>query len=458
MKFSVNRTIPARHIFFIGANASFFPGRKKQNTMDLRTQAKRWPGDDSVIDRNCYTFLCQLMSAADGFHISYINRNLQKDEELFPASVVRDLQFFIASSKVPNARAFDEKKIPLDETRKLDDLFTQRALRNKKSLYVGSDANATSKKEQEIKAAVLPDKVSVRELKQFFEDPFRFQLAKSIRLPSLEENPEKELFEPIDLKAYDRSKLLREFVHSILSEDFSGYTKTEQEWILRRKFPNGIFGEMVQQKYNDMAADIAHKIQGEDLLIPATYQEKRETVLNNAGHLWSLMTTLDWYSQLDEHEHLLFTVKKNAGTVIDFIKMYLDALLIAASSNAKETMEKFHLRIYASANDSPQEKLFAIEPDAASQLLKLMFDRAFVKKYGKCAPVQLFSDSLILSFADYRYKLMCQNGPWEYFDGKNLFAPEKFSGFSIDNFKEEWITAIKEQTQLLAPIWSDENG
>ena len=457
-KFSVNRTIPARHIFFIGANASVFPGRKKQNTMDLRTQAKRWPGDDSVIDRNCYTFLCQLMSAADGFHISYINRNLQKDEELFPASVVRDLQFFIASSKVPCAQAFDEKKIPLDETRKLDDLFTQRALRNKKSLYVGFGVNETPKTEREIKAVVLPDKVSVRELKLFFEDPFRFQLAKSIRLPSLEDNPEKEHFEPIDLKAYDKSKLLREFVHSILSEDFSGYTKTEQEWILRRKFPNGIFGEMVQQKYNDMAADIARKIQGEDLLIPATYQEKRETVLNNAGHLWSLMTTLDWYSQLDEHEHLLFTVKKNAGTVVDFIKMYLDALLIAASSNTKETVEKFHLRIYVSANDSPQEKSFAIEPDVASRLLKQMFDRAFVKKYGQCAPVQLFSDSLILSFADYRYKLMCQNGPWEYFDGKNLFAPEKFSGFSIDNFKEEWTTAIKEQTNLLAPIWSDENG
>ncbi|MBR5412157.1 MAG: exodeoxyribonuclease V subunit gamma [Fibrobacter sp.] len=456
MKFSVNRTIPARHIFFIGANASVFPGRKKQNTMDLRTQAKRWPGDDSVIDRNCYTFLCQLMSAADGFHISYINRNLQKDEELFPASVVRDLQFFIASSKVPGAHAFDEKKIPLDETRKPDDLFTQRALRNRMSLYLDTVENQP-KKIQEPEKSVLPDKVTTRELKQFFEDPFRFQLAKSVRLPSLEDNPEKELFEPIDLKAYDKSKLLREYVHSILSEDFSGYTKTEQEWILRRKFPNGIFGEIVQQKYNDMAADIAQKIQAGDFLIPATYQEKRETVLNNAGHLWTLMTTLDWYTQLDEHEHLLFTVKKNAGTVLDFIKMYLDALLIAASSNTKEIAETFHLRIYLSANDSPQEKSFEIEPETASSLLKQMFDRAYVKKYAKCAPVQLFSDKLIMTFADYRYKLTCQNGPWEYFDGKKLFAPEKFSGFSIDNFKEEWTTAIKEQTSLLAPIWSDEN-
>ena len=79
-------------------------------------------------------------------------------------------------------------------------------------------------------------------------------------------------------------------------------------------------------------------------------------------------------------------------------------------------------------------------------------------KYGKCAPLQLLEDQLIQSFADYRYKLTSQNGPWEYFDGKRLFAPEKFSGFSIDNFREEWSTAIKEQTRLLAPIWSDENG
>lgn len=458
MKFSVNRTIPAKHIFFIGANASVFPGRKRPNTMDLRTQAARWPGDDSVIDRNCYTFLCQLMSATDGFHISYINRNLQKDEELFPASVVRDLQFFIASSGVPGAKEFDEKKIPLDETRAADELFTQRSLRNRKSLHIDGNVNNPPKIEIEGKPIILPDKVTVRELKLFFDDPFRFQLAKSVRLPSIEENPEKELFEPIDLKAYDKSKLLKEFVHSILSEDFSGYTKTEQEWILKRKFPNGIFGEMVQQKYNDLAMDVSQKIQSGDILIPATYQEKREALLSNGAHLWTLTTTLDWYSQLDEHKHILFTVKKNGGSTADFVKMYLDALLIAASSSTKDTMEAFILRIYLCSSDEPQEIPFAILPTDASQLLEEMFDRAFIQKYGKCAPIQLFSDALIQSFADYRYKLTCQNGPWEYFDGKNLFAPEKFSGFSIDNFKEEWITAIKEQTQLLAPIWSGENG
>ena len=458
MKFSVNRTIPAKHIFFIGANASVFPGRKKQNTMDLRTQAARWPGDDSVIDRNCYTFLCQLMSATDGFHISYINRNLQKDEELFPASVVRDLQFFIGNSGVPCAEAFVEKKIPLDETRPNEELFTLRAIRNKNSLYQAVTQEAQAETPPAQKPSILPDKVSVREFKLFFDDPFRFQLAKSVRLPSIEENPEKELFEPIDLKPYDKSKLLKEFVHSILNDDFNGYTKTEQEWILKRKFPNGIFGEMVQQKANDMAMDISHKIQSGDFLIPATYQEKREALLNNGAHLWTLTTTLDWYSQLDEHKHILFTVKKSGGSTADFVKMYLDALLMASSSSTKDAMETFFLRIYLCSSDSPQEVSFAIEPAFASQLLEAMFERAFIQKYGKCAPLQLFSDALIQSFADYRYKLTCQNGPWEYFDGKNLFAPEKFSGFSIDNFKEEWITAIKEQTQFLAPIWSDENG
>ena len=193
-------------------------------------------------------------------------------------------------------------------------------------------------------------------------------------------------------------------------------------------------------------------------MIPATYQEKREALLNNGAHLWTLTTTLDWYSQLDEHKHILFTVKKSGGSTADFVKMYLDALLMASSSSTKDAMETFFLRIYLCSSDSPQEVSFAIEPAFASQLLEAMFERAFIQKYGKCAPLQLFSDALIQSFADYRYKLTCQNGPWEYFDGKNLFAPEKFSGFSIDNFKEEWITAIKEQTQFLAPIWSDENG
>ena len=171
MRFAVNRVVPARHIFFLGANASVFPGQKKANTMDLRTQTTRWPGDDTPVDKNCYTFLCQLMSAADGFHISYINRNLKKDEELFPSSVIRDLQFFIAESEVPNKVAFDEKKIHLDEDRPDEELFTLRSIRNKLNRILEARTENTSENEPEEVQVALPDTVNTRDFKRFFDDP-----------------------------------------------------------------------------------------------------------------------------------------------------------------------------------------------------------------------------------------------------------------------------------------------
>jgi hypothetical protein len=61
------------------------------------------------------------------------------------------------------------------------------------------------------------------------------------------------------------------------------------------------------------------------------------------------------------------------------------------------------------------------------------------------------------TFSNYRLKLAGKYGPWSYFDGKNLFDPEKFSGFSHEDFSKEWEIAVMEQTRLLDPIWRDDD-
>ncbi len=458
MRFAVNRTIPTKHIFFVGANANVFPGRKKQNTMDLRTQAARWPGDDSTIDRNCYTFLCQLMSAKKGFHISFINRNLQKDEELFPSAVVKDLQFFLDHSQAPHADAFKQKNIPLDETREFKDLFTPRAIRKKNNLLRLSQEDienvfVTSKKDD-----VLPKEVSCTEFKKFFVDPFRFQLERAIHLPSTEDDPEKDFFEPIELKKFDQDKLLKEYVYAILQNDFSMYNRTEQEWILKKKLPNGVFGEIILQDCNNKATDLAISIQRGATLSNATYQKRIEHSFVNGNHAWTLGTLLDWHVSISSHEHNLFTVKssENVG-MADYIKMYLDALLLAASSTTKDIVESFHLDIYTYKNEEPARKSFSISPIDAATIIREIFNKSFVDKYQKCVPVQLLDSAKITTFADYKYSLTSSHGPWEYFKGKRLFAPEKFSGFSNEDFKTDWSNAVLGQVQLLKPIWSDDN-
>ena len=455
MRFAVNRVVPARHIFFIGANAGVFPGQKKANTMDLRTQTARWPGDDTPVDKNCYTFLCQLMSAAEGFHISYVNRNLKKDEELFPSSVVRDLQFFIGESACPNRAAFEEYKIPLDETRTDDKLFTIRSIRNKLNrVFVSPTENQTAQPQE--MQLTLPDTVNVRDFKRFFDDPFQFQLSRKVTLPSVENDPEKELYEPVSLNNLDKSILLKDFVQSILDSKKIKDSTTEQEWIIKKKIPRGVFGEVALSGINAESAIIFNLISESIVGKSIAYQEKLDVTLLEGAHSWTLRSKLDWHQVLADGTHLLFSVKSGSVFNTDFIKLFLDALLIAAAKQGAESTTHFELRMFSSRKEDVQKE-FTIDRNDAVLRLKKIYHRCFVENYRKCVPAKMYDERDMQTFVSYRSKLAGKFGAWSYFDGKNLFDPEKFSGFSRDNFLNDWNDAVSEQVRLLDPIWSEDN-
>ena len=455
MRFAVNRVVPARHIFFIGANAGVFPGQKKANTMDLRTQTTRWPGDDTPVDKNCYTFLCQLMSAAEGFHISYVNRNLKKDEELFPSSVIRDLQFFIGESACPNSAAFKERKIPLDETRTDEELFTLRSIRNKLNRVFVSPTENQVVQPQELQVA-LPDTVNVRDFKRFFDDPFQFQLSRKVTLPSVENDPEKELYEPVSLNNLDKSILLKDFVQSILDSEKIKDSTTEQEWILKKKIPRGVFGEVALNDITAESAVIFNLISDAFGGKSVAYQEKVEVSLSEGSHSWTLRSKLDWHQVMADGTHRLFSVKSGSVSNTDFTKLFLDALLIAAAKQDSESVSHFELRIFSSKNEVVKKEFFIDRKDAVLRL-KQIYHRCFVENYRKCVPAKMYDERDVQTFVSYRTKLAGKFGAWSYFDGKNLFDPERFSGFSRENFLNDWNDAVSEQVRLLDPIWSEED-
>lgn len=242
-KFIPNRIIPVKHVFFIGAGSSSFPGNIRKDSLDLRNTQKPWPGDDTPVAKNRYAFLCQFMSASESFHISYMNKNLAKDEDLYPTSIVNDIRMFLKKAVKDSAReyfnenraendgdnrgenegknrdenrtrsfaTFDEwetahkdslkniwpeKLIPLDEKRPYSDLFTPKEWRNK-ATYEGM-VNPVENEEEARKrtrffwqwedldelgytnANKFPERVSFRDLQKFLQDPFQFRIDKTL--------------------------------------------------------------------------------------------------------------------------------------------------------------------------------------------------------------------------------------------------------------------------------------
>jgi exodeoxyribonuclease V gamma subunit len=89
------RPIPFKIVYIVGLGEGGFPGRDERSTLDLR-RLRRRVGDVSSTDAGRYLFLETLSSVRAKLVLSYVERDLQKDEELFPCSVLKQLMAFAA--------------------------------------------------------------------------------------------------------------------------------------------------------------------------------------------------------------------------------------------------------------------------------------------------------------------------------------------------------------------------
>lgn len=112
------RPVPFKQVFVLGLGANGFPGRTSSTTLDVRGAGWRL-GDTALPKVNRYLFLETVMSARDRLVLSYQNRDIEKDAELFPAGIVRELEDF-ASAAIIKEPFKEFKDYPLLERGELD--------------------------------------------------------------------------------------------------------------------------------------------------------------------------------------------------------------------------------------------------------------------------------------------------------------------------------------------------
>jgi len=93
------RPVPFRQVFVLGLGENGFPGRANSTTLDVRGAGWRL-GDTATPKVNRYLFLETVMSARDRLVLSYQNRDIEKDAELFPAGIVRELEDFAGKAVI----------------------------------------------------------------------------------------------------------------------------------------------------------------------------------------------------------------------------------------------------------------------------------------------------------------------------------------------------------------------
>ena len=474
MKFAPNRIVPTKYLFFIGADAANFPGVRNTNTLDLRKSCRPWPGDDSVVSRNRYAFLCQLMSTSEGFFISYVNKDLRKDEDFYPSSVVNDVRGFLKNAAkaagVTDAEAlknmWPDDSVPLDETRPWEMLFTQREIRNKKAqLEFGNDCDVTSftPAADNIEPRRLPEQVSDYQFKKFLSDPFEFRVDEMMHIEDEKEDPEKTEYEPISIDKLQNAILQRMLTAQKLGVFENDYLTTEKDILSyalsKGLLPKGAFSASNWASVCNSAEVFARSI--EKFYDKKKFQYGRRAVeLQMNG--WILMGQIPLFVR-DEHTVHLISMASSTHQR-HFLKPYIHALALICEAGQKNepipdvTIECFSLTEW-------RAKRILKTPEQAAELLDNLYQKMFAaqegengNRYSKVIPIDLIDNEKILTYDDYINAFEGKRTPWDLFAGRKLFDIEKVCGFTEENFETLWfeeVTAIKNMAPDLWKIEED---
>ena len=214
------RPIPFKIVYVMGMQEGSFPGKPDNSSLDLRLSNKK-PWDITIPERNCYLFLELLLSVRKKLYISYVSKDLQKDQILQPCSVVNQLRRYIESEILVQERPFKIVNIPLkgssakfyveNDANDYSDVLINysRADRiihyREKGLWPEVFGYASEQEKQSVEsffpdfsvsptAAVqpeaFPEKLTIRQLGRFLKDPVKESIQRHMLLYDQEETVE----------------------------------------------------------------------------------------------------------------------------------------------------------------------------------------------------------------------------------------------------------------------------
>ncbi|MCR5188454.1 MAG: exodeoxyribonuclease V subunit gamma [Treponema sp.] len=462
-----NRILPAKYVFMLGMGSKIFPGQDKKNVLDLRFKSPRQEGDDSISAKNKDAFLCQIMSAKEALYISYVNKDLQKDEDFYRASTINDLMLYLFKDQ----KLFStiEKQIKIDEDRDWSQLYTNREFRNKWA-YIEQRCEQKSKKaiskkddQKDIRddeKLTYLDRVSISKLKNFLKEPFQFMAEKRFSTEDSDADEkastiEKEEFEPIDLSNLTRAEILKTFI----SENWDNPQPNEEEikasLRLNNLLPDGIYGDKVIAYVKDFGTKIIEKMRSDvfNNSIEENYIFNESILLEGLKRpddkSWSLSGQLAFHNEKKDKSlpDCLKTcaVSFSSEAEYRYLGGYISALALIAArglDNKKYGVELHQVFINRGSADA-QKACFTCNKTKAIETLEAIYKACYEdnEKNPKCMPLKELGtdEDSIPSLYKFFTGLTGMYGDWSYFSKAKLFNSSTEIGYSLDNFNKEFI-------------------
>ncbi len=202
------RPIPFKIMYIMGMGEGEFPGKHNQSILDLRP-ATRKIGDVNKTEADRYMFLEALASTRKKLYLTYVSKDLKKDEDFMPCSIILQIRQYIEAEILHNSAHFKIEEVPLqghnkiylkDSTDNWSDVLVNfsetdrlacltgnslinKATVNRSGKFAGQkywpDINIEDKNAN---AAHELEKITLRRLRQFLENPAAFSIKRDLNI------------------------------------------------------------------------------------------------------------------------------------------------------------------------------------------------------------------------------------------------------------------------------------
>jgi exodeoxyribonuclease V gamma subunit len=295
------RALPFRVVYILGLGEGLFPGSDSRSSLDLRHR-RTMPGDIRPPETNRFLFLEALLAARDKVYLLYDCRELQRDQELHPSSIIsqlgryleehvlaeKPLQVVAAPLRSSDAKYLAEpacgaahdvlvnfskvdRLVALVECRARGELTLTKTQERQLELELAKhQMDFTPAAAPPVESTERVPTVTIRELVRFLRCPAEAALRRHLRLKD-EDEPERADDEPFYVSGLATYRLVGEaqerFLHRAicdglevaLSDWKNDFTALHDEWRRRCLAPEGAFGDADRMRF---LADLEPRIEG----------------------------------------------------------------------------------------------------------------------------------------------------------------------------------------------------
>jgi len=218
--------LPHRHVFVLGLDGGLFPGVRAPVPLDL-ISSQRILGDADPVQDNRFAFLELLHAARESLSLSYLAKDILKDAELLPSSVLLELESALVEGgcpeKLPNN--WVRRTIPLlsRDSRAIRWDFYESGLAALANNVDSLGVRALHRLPVGLSAAslgqMLPQRLSHGDLAVFLANPLEYHLRSRLEWRSLDEGGTLQVTdEPMELSGLEQSQFFTWLLQWMLAE------------------------------------------------------------------------------------------------------------------------------------------------------------------------------------------------------------------------------------------------